>query len=101
MSEVKMEKVSIRRIMEIIHDPQNMLEHGRRDYWYNQIHLILEKAFADQRTAVLTKLREGVEGLKEWTGNDAENRTEPALASGFYYDREDIDALIEKLEAGE
>lgn len=60
MSEVKIEKVSIRRIMEIIHDPQNMLEHGRRDYWYNQIHLILEKAFAEQRTTLLTKLRDEV-----------------------------------------
>lgn len=106
MSEVKMEKVSIRRIMEIIHDPQNMLEHGRRDYWYNQIHLILEKAFADQRTALLTKLRDEVMGMQHWEFdyeqahpmNTESNIT--TLALGSYVNYAEVLALLEK-EGGE
>ena len=62
---------------------------------------VVEQELARCRAELLTKLRDEVMNLQEWTGNDAENRlvvlNEPI--SGFYYDREDVLALLEK--AGE
>lgn len=59
----------------------------------------IDKVASDTTTALLTKLREEVMGLREWNGNDAENRTD-SDGSEWYYDSSEVLALIADLEKG-